>query len=86
MKMSDYMQPKWWLETKRGVGMAMAAVGQLVPLLAVYMGVTIDAATVGAFAAELAKWFDITWNVIAYVLWAWGSFFPTAPLAVKKPV
>lgn len=86
LNMSEYMQPKWWLETKRGVGMAMAAAGQLIPLAAVYMGVTIDAANWGAFAAEVAKWFEITWNVVAYFLWIYGSFFPTAPLSVKKPV
>lgn len=84
--MSDYMQPKFWLNTKRGVGMFMAGVGTLLPLAAAYFGVTIDAATWGSFAAEVAKWFDVTWNVIAYGLWAYGSVFPTAPLSLKKPV
>lgn len=76
--------PKPWLDTKRGVGMAMAGVGTLLPLLAAYFGVTIDAATWGAFTAEVVKWFDITWNVVGYGLWAWGSIFPTAPL--KTPL
>jgi hypothetical protein len=84
--MSDYMQPKWFLETKRGVGMAMAAVGVAIPMIAVWTGVTLDAASVGAFTSELVKWFEVTWNVVAYVMWVWGSFFPSAPLSVRKPV
>ena len=86
MKMSDYMQPKWFLETKRGVGMLMAGVGALVPMVGAYFGVTIDAVTWGQFAAEVAKWFEITWNVMAYALWIAGSFRPSAPITVTKPV
>ena len=84
MNMSEVMQPKWFLETKRGVGMAMAGVGTLLPLLAAYLGVSIDVATWGTFTAEVLKWFEITWNVVGYSLWAWGSFRPTAPLEVVK--
>jgi hypothetical protein len=86
MTMSEIMQPKWWLDTKRGIGMAMAAAGTIVPLLAGYMGVTIDAATVGQLAAEIAKWFDVTWNVIAYGLMIYGMWRPSAPLSLTKPV
>lgn len=86
MNMTDYMQPKWWLDSKRGIGMAMAGLGAVIPAVAAYFGATIDAATWGQFAAEVAKWFEVTWNVIAYVLWIYGSFFPTAPLSITKPV
>jgi hypothetical protein len=86
MNMSDYMQPKWWLETKRGVGMAMVALGVAVPMIAGWTGVTIDPATVGAMGAEIAKWFEVTWNVVAYALWLMGSFRPSAPITIAKPV
>lgn len=83
MKMTDYMQPKWWLSTKRGIGMAMVAVGAVVPVVGAYMGLTIDVATWGQFTAAVAQWFEVTWNVVAYGLWLFGSFYPTAPLTVS---
>lgn len=84
--MSEVMQPKWFADTKRGIGMLMVGLGTFIPLVAGYFGVTIDTATWGQFAANVASWFDVTWNVIGYVLWIWGTFRPTAPIAVMKPV
>lgn len=76
--------PKWWLDTKRGVGMAMVGLGTLVPILGAWFGVTVDASTVGELGTTLAQWFDVTWNVVGTVLWVVGSFFPTAPLKLTK--
>lgn len=84
--MTDVMQPKWWLDTKRGIGMAMLALGQAVPIIGAWFGVTVDAAMVGDLAANIAQWFDVTWNVIGGVLLLWGSWRPTAPLSFTKPV
>jgi hypothetical protein len=76
--------PKIWYDTKRGVGMAMVGLGTLVPVLAAWFGVTVDPAVVGELGAEMAKWFDITWNVVGTVIWVVGSIWPTAPLKFVK--
>lgn len=79
-----YNPPKFWLATKRGVGMLMVAVGQAVPLMGAWMGVEVDAATVGQMGVWIAQWFDLTWNIVGAGLWVIGSFFPTAPLKLTR--
>jgi hypothetical protein len=82
--MTKIVPPKWWLDTKRGVGMAMLAAGQIVPVVGMWLGVSVDTATVGEFAATVATWFDVTWNVIGGALLIYGAFFPTAPLKLTR--
>jgi hypothetical protein len=78
--------PKWWLDTKRGVGTLVLAVGQLVPLVGVWTGVSVDPAVVGDLAANLATWFEVTWNVVGGGLLLWGAWRPTSgPITLFDP-
>ena len=77
--------PVWWVKTKRGVGMAMMGLATLVPVLGVWMGVTLDAATIGQLGADIAAWFDLTWKIVGSGLWIVGSIFPTGTLTFFRP-
>lgn len=84
-ELKDFVAPKWWLDTKRGIGMFMVGLGTAVPVLGAWFGVTLDPAVITETGQQVAVWFDVTWNIVGFVLWVWGSFRPTAPLAVMKP-
>jgi hypothetical protein len=86
-----YATPKWWLDTKRGIGMFMVATGHAVPAIAMMVAtffnidLHLDAAAWAEFGTTVAAWFDLTWTIVGYVLWVIGSIWPTAPLALKDP-
>lgn len=84
------MQPKWWLETKRGWGMLITAVMGLItyagPLLSQWTGIPIDAAFVGLVGQVVANLLEAIGFCIGFYLWVVGSFRPTAPITVTKPV
>jgi len=86
MNMSDVMQPKWWLATKRGWGILLAGGATFIPMVATLVGLPIDASTVGVGGEIVTNWLESTGQLIGFGLLVWGSFRPTAPLSVTKPV
>lgn len=85
MQIKDVVMPKWFLDTKRGIGMVMAAMPPLVGFVGAYFGVTVDVATVGTLVTGVVDWVGFGIQVVGYGLWAYGSMYPTAPLTLMRP-
>jgi len=88
MTMPGYPEPKVWYETKRGIGMAMAAISAVLPVIMTtaggWLGINVDMSQWSEFSQNVAKWFDLTWTLVGYVLWVYGSFRPTAPIVLRR--
>jgi hypothetical protein len=78
-------EPKWFLMTKRGVGMAIAAALVVLPFANQYFGLHLDVTVVKALGDSLSSWLDVSLKVFSAVLMVWGMFRPTGPLTVLPP-
>lgn len=88
MEIKDVVAPKWVPTTKRGIGMIVTFFTAVLPILSGWLatkGVHIDAPMVALFGQALGNVVDAVGTFVGLVLWVWGSFKPTAPLAVLPP-
>jgi hypothetical protein len=88
MELKDVAKPKWMLETKRGWGMVLTFIGTTLPFVSMlahqYLGVKIDAPMVALVGEAVNQLIDSAAVVIGVFLWVWGSFRPTAPIALLR--
>lgn len=83
--MTDVMQPKFVLSTKRGWGMVITAVTTAIPVVNLFgasKGIHIDGPMVALVGQSVGAALDAIGVACGVMLWVWGSFKPTAPLTL----